>query len=172
MCIPKDEYVALRYLMVVPRSSSGGGAAAISTSLKLHEHYYDYVGKIKAANAGIAQHRMAKQIEKIEHEAMEKAKAEKILMEEEKTKQEEEDAVTKMSKLFIGKGSASANKRLLIEYRSLSTSKDFKNFALTFKEDNVYIWRMVFDILKFDLTKELKADFESLKDKHGMVCAA
>ncbi len=145
-------------------------------------------------NAKMCQERILKQIAKMEKEEAEqekllekerlekaaaeaaeakKAEEEKKRMEEEKKRKEEEEkessAVAIMEKLFIGKGSASANKRLLIEYRGLTTSKDFKNFTVNFKENNVYIWRINFDILKFDLSKELRNDFETLSQNYGAV---
>ena len=161
--------MALRYLLVIPRTAQGSAASVISTNLKLHEHYYGYLGVLKAQNAKKCQERIAKQIEKIKKEEMEREKMEKVFNETKTAKEEEDKVAASFEKLMIGKGSASANKRILIEYKGLTTSKDFKNFQITFREDNVYIWKIVFDIPKFDVTKELKGDFEALEKGHGVV---
>jgi len=160
VCIPKEDHVALRYLLLIPAECSNGNY--VSTNLNLAKHYYSFVGKIKSKGVKLVQERIAKEIVKVAKILAEKETLEKKRIEELKMKVEEEK-IDSMAKIFTGKGSMMANKRLFIEYKGLSTSKEFKNTKITIKEDNMYVWRMVFDILKFDLSKELKLDFEKIK---------
>jgi len=54
-----------------------------------------------------------------------------------------------------------ATKRLMQEYKQLLRSNDFQNIVeVNFKGDNQYEWRIKFDVLKYELSKELRADFE------------
>lgn len=151
--------------------SNTAPSAATATSLKLNEHYSKYLEQLKANNAKINQARINKQIElmKLKEKNENEKKQLKAMEEEKKVIKAEESKIDSIEKLFIGKGSASANKRIFCEYRSLTTSKEFKNFNIVMKDNNIYIWRMIFDILKFDISKELKQDFEVIQKFSGKV---
>lgn len=132
---------------------------AIAEKAKMDKFYEAEKAKAKAIEE-------AEKTKAKEEAAKEKAKAK----EAEKIKSAEDEKSASLEKMFIGKGSAIATKRLMLEYRGLKESKEFKHVTITIKEDNVYIWRMAFDILKFDLTKELKSDFEKIQKTSPSVC--
>lgn len=79
-----------------------------------------------------------------------------------------DDKIEKLEKKFIGKGSSTATKRILQEYKHFQTNADLENFEIKFKNgDNFYVWTLVLDILKFELTEELKEDLEYSKTQQG-----
>ena len=49
----------------------------------------------------------------------------------------------------------------MIEFKALLSSKDFKDIMkIDFVKDNLYLWRVTFDITKYELSKELRTDFQ------------
>lgn len=77
-----------------------------------------------------------------------------------------EEKIKKLEQKFTGKGgSTGTNKRILAEYKVFVSSKDFKNFSIEFKNNDIFIWHLNLDILKFELTPELRADFEQYQAK-------
>ena len=79
-----------------------------------------------------------------------------------------DDKIEKLENKFIGKGSVTATKRILKEYKHFQTNANLENFEIRFKNgDNFYIWTILFEPLKIELTPELKEDFEYMKDKQG-----
>ncbi len=192
-CIHKDEHVALRYVLLIPDNVQPS-TAIVTDSLGLEAHFYGYVKHMKTTGNKLRQERILAEIIKADKAAMQKAKREKeqelarkakeemdrahaeeekrtkkAKLEEEEKSKVEDNKMHDLEKVFTGKGSATGSKRLFLEYRALSSSKDFKNVKIVFKEDNAYVWRMVFDILKFDLSKELKSDFEAIQKSHHTV---
>ena len=59
-----------------------------------------------------------------------------------------------------GKGSAMSTQRILIEYKCMVQSQDFKDILkIDMVKDNIYLWRLSFDVSKYEISKELKEDF-------------
>lgn len=131
----------------------------LASKLNLQDHYYPYVENLKVHNAKVTQGRILKQIAILELKDKEKQKQMKKVVEDEK--------IQNIEKMFIGKGSATANKRIFLEYKGLTSSKEFKNSKIVMEENNIYKWKILFEILKFDLSKELKQDFETIKKISG-----
>jgi hypothetical protein len=49
----------------------------------------------------------------------------------------------------------------MVEYKSMVSAKDFKNLMkIEIPNDNFYTWRIAFDLSKYEISKELKEDFE------------
>lgn len=172
--------MALRYLLVMDPGMGYGGSLA-STSLNLSGHYSSYISKKIAMQQKAIQERIVQEVARIMKEKEAKASMEKVLKrkeeekaqklkdEEERAKKEalarevkeaEEIKQKELEKMMVGKGTPAANKRIMNEYKALNSSKDFKNFVIEMQPDNIYVWQLKFDILKFDLTKEIKADFQ------------
>lgn len=71
---------------------------------------------------------------------------------------------------FQGKGSSTSSARIMKEYKQLLRSKEFPPLDIQFKnETNFYTWTIDIDIMKFELSTELKEDFEQLVSKHKQV---
>ena len=74
---------------------------------------------------------------------------EKEAREKQQQAQEEqlEKKFTKMTSTMTGKGSALANQRILKDYVSLLKSDEFKGkMEVDFAGDNMYVWRVRFDL--------------------------
>jgi len=165
--------------LVIPTGHTGTSSSALASSINFKKHYYEYVDDVKKEIYEKSQTRITKQMEKIEKEELEQLKYAQKLAEDEKKKSipleeikeksKEDEVIEKMQKMFIGKGTSAASYRLFLEYKNLTTSKDFKNFTLSFKEENLYIWKMTFDILKFDLSQTLREDYEKITKINGAV---
>ena len=56
-CIPKNEYVALRYVLLIP-SGAAGSTNVDSTAMGLDGHYYGYIGRLKTASKTLNQDRI------------------------------------------------------------------------------------------------------------------
>lgn len=71
----------------------------------------------------------------------------------------------------MGKGSTRATQRIVREYKDLKGSKEFSNFTIEVgacpllsqivSPASVYVWHMSLDILKFEISKDLAADFKA-----------
>ena len=73
-----------------------------------------------------------------------------------------------MSSKLTGKGSALATQRIQKDYAGLLASSEFKDkVSVDFFKDNMYIWRVKFDLHNYEISKNLKNDFESLAQKTG-----
>ena len=49
------------------------------------------------------------------------------------------------------------------EYKGLITAQDFKDImTIAFVKDNIYTWKVVFDLKNYETYKELKEDIEIL----------
>ena len=63
-------------------------------------------------------------------------------------------------------GSALASQRIRKDYVGLLNSSEFKEkMEIQFTGDNMYVWRVRFDIQRYEISKELKSDFEQLARK-------
>jgi ubiquitin-conjugating enzyme E2 Q len=97
-------------------------------------------------------------------------KIDELMVEKEKKEENKkyEEKIKRLENKFSGKGSATATKRILKEYKHFQTNSDLENFEIKFKnEDNFYQWNLILDVLKFELSAELKEDFEYVKSKTG-----
>lgn len=98
---------------------------------------------------------------KIEREAIEK---------QNKADEEElEKHFLKTASRLTGKGSALASQRIKKDYVGLLQSEEFKDkVAIDFFKDNMYVWRVKFDLIKYEISKQLKEDFAVLSQKQGV----
>lgn len=168
---PDDHCIMLRYIWVfTPGTAFATSGKGISTELGFDTGYYDQINKIneekkieRKARLKVAHERAQKRLEeqKIMKEKLEEQLKERDKQEESK---EYDDKIEKLENKFTGKGSVTATKRILKEYKHFQTNADLENFEIKFKNgDNFYSWTLVLDILKFELTEELKEDFEYAK---------
>jgi ubiquitin-conjugating enzyme E2 Q len=75
--------------------------------------------------------------------------------------------IEQLEKAFSGHGSAAANARILQEYKYLVASKECKGLTVEFDQDtNIYQWNAYLDIDHFDVTGQLKTDFDSYAQRH------
>ena len=89
-------------------------------------------------------------------------------------KQADEDALEKqfleMAKKYTGKGSALASQRIQKEYVGMLSSLEFKDkVSVDMFKDNMYIWKVSFDLINYEISKQLKEDFEALDSKLGQM---
>ena len=85
------------------------------------------------------------------------------LREEQEINKEADNRLQKMKDKLTGKGSAMATERIQLEYKGLIKSSDFKSIiAIDMKNDNLYNWIVTFDITKYEIGNELKADYKKL----------
>jgi len=171
---PDDHCIILRYIWVF----AAGSVPTIQTmtdKANFKEKYYDQVNLIQ-------ENLQAERVERLQsaHERAQKRYEEEVVMKqkmEEQLKEKEiedeskkyDDKIESLESKFIGKGSATATKRILKEYKHFQTSSDIENFEIKFKSgDNFYQWSVILDILKFELTPDLKKDFEWMQGEQGI----
>jgi len=91
-----------------------------------------------------------------------------VIEQESELDEKQKRSIQDLEDALSGKGSVSANKRILIEYRQLMTSKETQHIEVEFKnESNLYVWNARIDASKCDLSKDLKGDFEKYSKKLG-----
>lgn len=167
---PEDSHIMLRYVWVWSQGTSFASAGKTSKDLGFDTHYYAQIEKVNEEKLNERKHRLKDAIER----SKKRMEEQKIMQEKlevqlkERDKEEEikkyDDKIEKLESKFIGKGSVTATKRILKEYKHFQTNADLENFEIKFKNgDNFYVWTLVLDILKFELTEELKEDFEYSK---------
>ena len=159
----------LRYIWVYSSGAnlSNNNGALNTTKLSFNKAYYDRVGLIKDELKLEKTERLRKAHERAqkrhEEELIMKEKLENQLKEQEQEEESKkyDEKLEKLEKKFVGKGSQGATKRIMKEYKHFQTSADIENFEINFKGgDNLYQWNVILDILKFELTPDLKKDFE------------
>ncbi len=68
-----------------------------------------------------------------------------------------------------GKGSAMSTQRILIEYKCMVQSQDFKDILkIDMVKDNIYLWKLSFDVSKYEISKELKEDFLTRQKQYNL----
>jgi ubiquitin-conjugating enzyme E2 Q len=68
-----------------------------------------------------------------------------------------------------GKGSAMSTQRIFIEYKGMLQSQDFKEILqMEMIKDNTYVWKLVFDVSKYEISKELKEDFQTRQKQYNL----
>lgn len=161
----------LRYIWLFSQGSTfASSGKGDSFKLDFDSKYYQQLEKIyddKNKERKIrlqAAHERAQ--ERMEEQRIMKEKLEEQLKERDKmdVDRQYEDKIEKLENKFAGKGSVTATKRILKEYKHFQTSTDIENFEIKFKSgDNFYQWSVILDILHFELTEELKEDFLWMK---------
>ena len=162
--ITDDRDLIIRYLLIFPGDAMN---ANINVSdLGLEKHYVsvknEYLKKINTLKK--------ERIERAIKRAKENEKSSKKstpAIEENKITPVEEAKLQKIENAFSGKGSSMTNKRIMQEYKYLINSKECKGLTAEFQgESNMYIWEVKVDINKFEVTKELKKDFEDYAKRY------
>lgn len=65
-----------------------------------------------------------------------------------------------MASKFTGKGSALSSQRIGKDYVGLMKSSEFKEkLRIEFFKNNMYVWKVYFDLLNYEVSNELKKDF-------------
>lgn len=163
LCIPNEEHLKLRYLLVF-KAEQTQMTAVNTNKLGLQEHYYGYVGKLKAKNERELQERIMKRMGAQEKgkdaEAKEEIKS-KAVFKIERVKDTGEKFVTKISRLD--------NERLWKEYTSLLTSDNLRIVSVAVKENDNHVWRVTIDTAKHEFNPDLKRDFGKIKSLTGNV---
>ncbi|CAI2379874.1 unnamed protein product [Moneuplotes crassus] len=178
---PDDHCIMLRYIWVFSQNDMYKGRAArnnlTTNDIPFESQYYSTVRKIQEEQMNhrkerlLEAHKRAK--ERYEEELELKKKIDlqvKEQHENDKAKEKEQQIDQRINTLeskMTGKGSAIATNRILEEYKFFQTSSDIKNFEIKLPNDNFYKWVVSLDILKFELTPELKEDFECMKQQTG-----
>lgn len=61
-----------------------------------------------------------------------------------------------------------ATQRIQKEYISMMKSTEFKDkVKIDFHQNNMYAWKVIFDITKYEVSKELAKDFKDLGERVG-----
>mmetsp|Transcript_52064 Transcript_52064/g.59470 ORF Transcript_52064/g.59470 Transcript_52064/m.59470 type:complete len:1019 (+) Transcript_52064:116-3172(+) len=174
--IPNENHVTIRYMLVIPTNVSN--TAVKADSLGLEKHFSTFIRKIREQEKIVKERRIQRSVDlymqrKKEEESVERLRKDKEMREiEERTmnelNQEQATALEKLENSLSGKGSAAANKRIMVEYKQLMTSKETSHISINFKDDsNMYIWHATIDAAKCDLSKELKQDFDTYAKKYN-----
>jgi len=173
MCITKEEYIKLRYLLVFD-SSSTHNVNITTDKLELHKHYYNYIGKLRTKSEVELQERIMKkmEIQNKEDPAVNLA----ILKSKEEVKAsypKKVDGVlesfegdikkTDLTKVFVSKATGQEHKELLADYTNLIISDNIKATSVSIKDNNCFIWRVIINAEKHEVHKDLKADFMVIK---------
>lgn len=62
-----------------------------------------------------------------------------------------------MTEKFTGKGSPLSTQRIGKDYAGMMKSSEFKDkLKIEFFKNNMYVWKVSFDILNYEISKELK----------------
>ena len=70
---------------------------------------------------------------------------------------------------ITGKGSAMSTQRILIEYKAMVQSQDFKDILqMEMIKDSIYVWKLVFNVSKYEISKELKEDFLARQNQYNL----
>lgn len=79
-----------------------------------------------------------------------------------------EEKLTKLENAFSGQGSATANRRILQEYKYLMKSEECKGLSVDFEGgSNLYVWIVRLDINLFDMPTEIKQDFQKYATRYS-----
>lgn len=176
MCIPKEEHIKLRYLLVFS-AETPINSSLVTDNLGLKEHYYNYIGKLKAKDAIELQERIAKRTglrgEEIKLPGtkgvrrVEEVKMKPSLGDEDGSSIDGFDKEDKkdgdVSKIFVSKLTGQPHTRLWNEYTSLIASDNLKVSSVSVKEDDCCIWRVTVDALKHPMHEGLRLDFAKIK---------
>ena len=171
---PDDQNIMLRYIWVFNQGTPFSATGKTTTDLSFSTHYYEQITKIQEERMkerkGRLKHAHDRAQTRLQEQREMKEKLEKQLKDRDKAEESKkyDDKIEKLENKFIGKGSATATKRILKEYKHFQTNANLENFAISFKNgDNFYVWTINFEPLKIELTPELKEDFEFLKEKQS-----
>lgn len=173
MVVPEEDDIIIRYLLVLKNNGYPAGAL-VSTNVGFDKHYS---AQLKRINQELAQNRQLRIDEAYaqfkERKIRQKEAQRKIEQESvERVRKADEELLEKqfkeMAKRLTGKGSALASQRINKDYIGLMGSGEFKNIAeCEFYKDNMYVWRLSFNLFKYEVSKNLKVDFESLAKRMG-----
>eukprot|EP00826_Nyctotherus_ovalis_P025146 TRINITY_DN1944_c0_g1_i6.p1 TRINITY_DN1944_c0_g1~~TRINITY_DN1944_c0_g1_i6.p1 ORF type:complete len:275 (+),score=61.82 TRINITY_DN1944_c0_g1_i6:2266-3090(+) len=175
MCIPKEEHIKLRYLLVF-NTATAISASIITDNMELKEHYYNYIGKLKAKDAIELQKRIAKRIGLLGEEAklsgnkgahnMKEAKVKSSLGDEDSDPADNFDKEDKkkgdVPKVFVSKLTGQPHTKLWNEYTSLVASDNLKVSSVSVKDD-CCVWRVIIDTLRHSMHEGLRQDFARIR---------
>jgi hypothetical protein len=173
MCIQKEEYIKLRYLLVFNAASAHSISITID-KMELKEHYYNYIGKLKAKNEVELQERIMKKMEmQIQETAglvASKGKEEIKAKYQKGTTELMEDLDRDIKKgdlarLFVSKTTGLKYTNLWVDFTNLIISENLKATSVTIKGTDCFTWRVIINVEKHEVNKSLKADFLVIKPK-------
>jgi ubiquitin-protein ligase len=173
--VSNDRDLIIRYLLIFT-TNEGASNDINAKSLPLEEHYKKNHDIFKRQSEIAKQIRIQKAIEKYRAREHHSQAASKFFpqapipvpREEEKFDPSLEDKLKKIESAFSGSGSATANKRILQEYKYLLHSKECKGISVDFENGhNMYVWIVSLDIKSFEVNKELKTDFENYARRYN-----
>lgn len=176
--IPNDRHIIPRYLLKFSNYSSSADANKLDLGRQLtnvNAKFARVLGDVKNARVqeAIRKGRKREQDAKAAEEMFQREMAarrarEAQEAEEAKVTPEVESRLKRIEEAFAGQGSISANKRILNEYKYLSTSKECVGIAVEFEGgDNMYVWIASLDMDQFEVPKELKNDFAVFSQRTG-----
>ena len=176
--IPNDRHIIIRYLLKFSNYSSNANANNLDLARSLtrvNEKFARGAAEVKnarmqeAIRKGRKREQEAKAAEELFQKEMAARRARETQeAEEAKVSPEVESRLKRLEESFAGQGSISANKRILNEYKYLSTSKECVGINVEFEGgDNMYVWIASLDMDRFEVPKELKNDFNLFSQKTG-----
>lgn len=162
--IGNDKELIIRYILIF--TSEAMNLNVTASELNLDKHYKvtkDFY--LKKENEFRAQ-RIEKAIKKAINAENDSYKP--AVIEENKISPQIEEKLQKIENAFSGKGSSMTNKRMMQEYKYLINSKECKGLTAEFEgESNMYVWIVKVDVNKFEMTKDLKKDFENYANRYN-----
>lgn len=171
--VSNDKDMIIRYLLIFPCADNASYNANAKT-LALQTHYKTNHDFFKRQTELVKQIRMQKAIEKNRSREQISQEAKRLFPEEVKSTPQDnidsalEDKLRKIESAYSGSGSATANKRILQEYKYLLNSKECKGISVEFENDhNMYVWIVSIDIRSFEVSQELKKDFENYARRYN-----
>lgn len=168
--VPDENDIILRYLFVYNQSSTYPSNELNTWKMGFEEHYVNYVKNLASQKASDRAKRIdiayKKFLARKQQEEEQKVRLAKGLKEKEEQELSKvlDERIDKMKSKVQGKGSVMATQRIMVEYKAMLQSKDFKGLMkIDVPGDNFYTWKITFDLSKYEISKELKADFEERK---------
>lgn len=172
--IPNEDDIILRYIFLLGHNATAvnyGTQQSELNTLKMNfeDHYTNYIQKLRTQQNLERKQRIDESYKKyLERKAKEQQYKTNIQNQiREREVKEIEDQIDKdlgsMVKSIQNKGNAMANKRIIADYKGMLTSTDFKEICtIDFVKENMYQWKAVFNITKYEISKDLRGDFEQL----------
>ena len=161
MCIPKENYVRLRYLIFVPKDCQYMNLNITTTKMPLKNHYYNYIKKVNREKINDFVKSPKNEINPNFEEIKEKIKKEYPI-----------DNPTKdwrLKEYFRSTTTGAFYNRLWDEYNDLFKSPNLPPMYISLKNKNPCEWRIFLDILESNISNELKEQYLKFQEKSSTV---
>ncbi|CDW86592.1 uba ts-n domain containing protein [Stylonychia lemnae] len=168
--VPDEDDIILRYLFIIKHDQYQELQSFNSLKINFEKHYYNQLKTINLIQLDKRKLRISKAFKKYqERKQVEQKELEKIKEDQSsKIEQAKDDEISEYFQKFAskisGKGSQVSLQRIQKEYAGLMKSNEFKDkISIDFHQNNIYVWRVSFDIMNYEISKDLQKDFQELQ---------